>query len=150
MPMPGYQVRGQLNKRTEPLEGEIKLLEMIGAGLTVAEAAAELEISWHTAQDRLDKLKYLWDRKGRLPPLVYEGLVRGAISYQCYGFRRPDTRYIDIVRGLAQGLSPQRICRSLCLTEGQYDRRIRNARREVGARNQSNLVAIYYTEGWIK
>lgn len=139
---------GVLKRRTEPLEGEIQLLEMIGAGSLVNEAAGELRISRYTAHDRLRRLKFLSGRQ-TLPGLVHWGLTTHQISYDCHGLKELSPYKTLIVQRLGFDWSEKKICSKMFLTRDQFEGHVKRARWAVGATTRANLVAIYWTEGWI-
>lgn len=139
---------GVLKKRTEPLEGEIALLEMVGGGSLVNEAARELNISRYTAHDRIRRLKFL-SGKTTLPGLVHWGLTTHLFSYECNGLKELDAQKTLIVQRMGLDWHEKRICAKMFLTKDQFEGHVKRARWGVGATTRANLVAIYWTEGWI-
>lgn len=139
---------GVLKKRTEPLEGEITLLEMLGGGSLVNSAAEELGISRYTAHDRLRRLKFL-SGKITLPGLVHWGLTTKLISYECHGLKEYDAHKTLIVQRLGHDWPEKKIRAKMFMTQDQFEGHVKRARWAVGATTRANLVAIYWTEGWI-
>lgn len=140
--------RIELRQRREPLPSEITLLEMLGGGSLVNEAAEALGISRYTAHDRIRRLKFLSQRE-TIAGLVHWGLTQHFFSYECNGLTEVDPYKTLIVQRWAQGYTEKQICKMMFLSQAQLQGHTKRARWRVGATTRANLVAIYWTEGWI-
>lgn len=134
--------------RRLPTAKELEILEMVGGGTTVREASAELSRNYYTLIGRINKLKEI-SGKRTLSSLVHWGLTEMLIHYEPRGLHRIDTGKIQVVQRLAMGQSTAQICRAMYLTKDGFERRVRDARAQVGARNMPHLTAICWTEDWI-
>lgn len=134
--------------RRQPTEKEIELLEMVGGGTTVREAAAQLDRNYYSLIGRVNRLKEISGRP-TLPSLVHWGLTEMHIHYDRHNLRKIDSRKLEVVQRIAIGQSRAQICGFMYLTKDGFERRVRNARADVGATNMSHLVAICWSEDWI-
>src|SRR5690348_11960119 len=121
---------------------------MIGAGTTIREAAVELDRNYYSLIGRIDRLKEVSGRH-TLSSLVHWGLTEMHIHYPRQGLQQLDSGKLQVVQRIAMGQSQATICRLSYLTKDGYERRVRDARAKVGARNLPHLVAICWAEDWI-
>lgn len=142
-------IRGTLKRRTEPTEGELKVLELVANGYQLRPVAQRLGIGHETAKDRVQRLKFL-SGKQTTCGLVYWGLTNRLFELEYRRQWKPLLpMQVKIVSLLARDFSQGAIENQLFLTEDRVDNTIKLARKRMGAKSRPHLVAIAWTEGCI-
>jgi DNA-binding NarL/FixJ family response regulator len=133
----------------KPTPKELQALDILARGIRFREIEEPLGLCDRAISGRLKRIRRISGGKSKAAALVYWGLTEMHIYYPKQNRPRPSQAKIDVVALLAQDWTHRRIAQELHLTVHGVADRIREARAEVDARTEAQLVAIYWTEDWI-